>query len=146
VRVPAVALVLLTMLIPAAHASSQDEPLLQAREKVWRAWFANDQATLRALVPEGTWVISAGEPKWKGRAGVLQSAEEFHAAKGRLLRLEFPRTEIQHFGRVAIVYSQYSLELESDGKRTQSAGRVTEVFVQQHGRWVNPGWHTDAEH
>jgi hypothetical protein len=52
---------------------------------------------------------------------------------------------VQHFGGVAIIWSSYVVELEVDGKRSSSSGRVTEIFVWQHGRWTNPGWHTDAE-
>jgi len=119
--------------------------LLKVREAVWRSWFANDVSTLRELVPPGTIVISAGEPDWKHQSEVLQSAVDFQAQGGRLVRLEFPRTEIQRFGEVAILYSQYIVETEMKGKRSISAGRATEVFVLNNGQWINPGWHTDAE-
>jgi Domain of unknown function (DUF4440) len=119
--------------------------LLKVREAVWRSWFANDVSTLRELVPPGTIVISAGEPEWKHQSEVLQSAVDFRAQGGRLVRLEFPRTEIQRFGEVAILYSQYIVETEMKGKRSVSAGRATEVFVLHNGQWTNPGWHTDAE-
>jgi hypothetical protein len=119
--------------------------LLKVREAVWRSWFANDVSTLRELVPPGTIVISAGEPEWKHQSEVLQSAVDFQAQGGNLVRLEFPRTEIQRFGDVAILYSQYIVETEMKGKRSVSAGRATEVFVLHNGQWTNPGWHTDAE-
>ena len=64
---------------------------------------------------------------------------------GKLIRLEFPRTEIQRFGDVAITYSQYLYETEVDGKRSLTSGRVTEIFVLRRGKWTNPGWHTDTE-
>ena len=48
-------------------------------------------------------------------------------------------------GDVAIVYSRYQVETEVGGKRKLSPGRVTEVFVRRHGKWINPGWHTDEE-
>ena len=131
----------------AGQAMSVNEraELLRARETVWRAWFAGDTATVEELVPPETIVISTGEPKWKGQAEVLQGAAKFHADGGKLLRLEFPRTEVQRFGEVAIIYSQYSLELEVGGKRSTSVGRVTEIFVRHNGRWLNAGWHTDSE-
>jgi Domain of unknown function (DUF4440) len=130
-----------------SFAANQDDggQLLKVREAVWRSWFANDANTLRELVPPGTIVISSGEPLWKHQSEVLQSAVDFQAQGGRLIRLEFPRTEIQRFGDVAILYSQYMVETEMKGKRSVSAGRATEVFVLQHGHWTNPGWHTDAE-
>jgi hypothetical protein len=119
--------------------------LLKVREAVWRSWFANDASTLRELVPPGTIVISAGEPLWKDQSEVLQSAVDFQAQGGKLVRLEFPHTEIQRFGEVAILYSKYIVETEMKGKRSVSAGRATEVFVLRNGQWTNPGWHTDAE-
>jgi Domain of unknown function (DUF4440) len=119
--------------------------LLRVREAVWRSWFDNDAKTLRELVPPETIVISAGERRWKHQAAVLQSAAEFRAQGGKLIRLEFPRTEIQQFGEVAILYSAYRVETEMHGKRSISAGRATEIFVLHDGKWTNPGWHTDAE-
>ena len=119
--------------------------ILGAREAVWRAWFADDQTALRELVPRDTIVISAGDSKWKNQADVFEQAEKFHANGGRLIELEFPRTEMQRFGEVAVTYSEYRLEIEEAGKRSKSAGRVTEIFVRRDGKWVNPGWHTDEE-
>lgn len=137
----------LAMLIVSGWATSPDDraELLKVREEVWRAWFANDAKRLEALVPQDTIVISSGEEKWKNQADILQSAAKFHAAGGKLIRLEFPRTEIQRFGDVAITYSQYLYETEVDGKRSLTSGRVTETFVLRHGKWTNPGWHTDTE-
>jgi len=119
--------------------------LLKAREAVWRAWFADDRKALEALVPQDTIVISAGEEKWKNQADILQSAAQFHSTGGRLIRLEFPRTEVQRFGDVAVTYSQYLYETEVAGKRSLTSGRVTEIFVLRQGKWTNPGWHTDTE-
>ena len=137
----------LAMLIVSGWAASPDDraELLKVREEVWYAWFANDTKRLEALVPQDTIVISSGEEKWKNQADILQSAAKFHAAGGKLIRLEFPRTEIQRFGDVAITYSQYLYETEVDSKRSLTSGRVTEIFVLRHGKWTNPGWHTDTE-
>ena len=121
-----------------------DEQLLQVRETVWRAWFAGDTKTLEELIPPGSIVMSGGEEKWKNQADVLHGAAEFHANGGKLVRLEFPRTEVQHFGDVAIVWSQYLAETETNGKRSLDSGRITEIFVRRYGQWTNPGWHTDA--
>ena len=132
----------------AVNVSAQkqdDDQLLRVRETVWRAWFAGDTKTLEDLVPPETIVMSGGEEKWKYQADVLRTSAEFHAHGGRLIRLEFPHTELQHFGEVAIVWSTYILETEVDGKRSSSSSRVTEIFVRQQGRWTNPGWHTDRE-
>ena len=141
-----IAVLVSTLSTANAFGQKQDEAeLLRVRETVWRAWFAGDTKTLEELVPPGTIVMSGGEEKWKYQADVLRTSAEFHAHGGRLIRLNFPRTEVQHFGDVAIVWSTYTLETELDGKRSSSWARVTEIFVRQHGRWTNPGWHTDRE-
>jgi len=124
---------------------TDDIELLQVRERVWRAWFAGDIKTLERLVPPDTIVMSGGEEQWKHQAEVLQTSAEFHAKGGKLLQLEFPRTEIQHYGDVAIVWSSYTLELDVGGKKSGGSSRVTEIFVKKNGKWTNPGWHTDEE-
>jgi hypothetical protein len=96
-------------------------------------------------VPPETIVISSGETQWKHQPEVLRTAAEFQSDGGRLIRLEFPHTEVQRFGQVAILYSKYTVETELHGKRSVSSGRVTEVFVLRDGQWTNPGWHTDSE-
>jgi len=143
-RVSAAIVMLPVLLSSLAGASTSNDELLKAREMVWRAWFAGDTKTLEELVPPETIVMSGGEEKWKNQADVLRTAVEFHAQGGKLLRLDFPRTEVQHFGDVAIVWSSYVVETEVDGKRSSDSGRVTEIFVWQHGQWTNPGWHTDS--
>jgi Domain of unknown function (DUF4440) len=137
----------LVLLIVSGLAAMPDDraELLKAREAVWRSWFANDRKTLEVLVPKDTIVISSGEEKWKNQADIFQSAAKFQADGGKLIRLEFPRTEIQRFGDVAITYSQYLYETEMSGKRSVTSGRVTEIFVLRQGKWTNPGWHTDSE-
>jgi Domain of unknown function (DUF4440) len=90
--------------------------LLHVRETVWRAWFTGDTKTLEGLIPPESIVMIGGEEKWKNQADVLHSAAEFHANGGKLVRLEFPHTEVQHFGDVAIVWSQYLAETETNGK------------------------------
>jgi hypothetical protein len=124
--------------------TTEKDQILAAREAVWRDWFAGDRAALEREVPPETIAISASETNWHNQKEILQSAADFHAAGGKLLRLEFPRTEIQRFGEVAMLYSQYELETETNGKRSVESGRVTEIFVLRDGHWVNPGWHTDA--
>jgi len=130
---------------PRATPQADDAELLQAREQVWRAWFAGDIKTLEQLVPPDTIVMSGGEQQWKHQAEVLRTSAEFHAKGGKLLRLKFPRTEVQHYGDVAIVWSSSTLELEVGGKKSGGSSRVTEIFVKRNGKWTNPGWHTDEE-
>jgi hypothetical protein len=117
--------------------------LLDAREAAWRAFFAGDRATLEKLLPEETLAIEAGDNNWSNRQKILNDAVEF-AKTGRLLKLEFPKTEIQMYGFTAVLYSNYSYELETGGQKINRSGRVTEVFVLRKGQWVNPGWHMDS--
>jgi ketosteroid isomerase-like protein len=135
----------LALLSVAACFAADDTQLLATRVKVWQAWFAGDIDTLKQLVPANAIAISAGDRGWKFQQQILDESAEFHAHGGKLIHLEFPRTQVQHYGNAAFVYSDYRLETEQSGKRSQSAGRVTEVFVFENGRWINPGWHTDHE-
>ena len=137
---------LLATLVPAGQASTPDEQeLLKTREAVWRAWFANDQATLHELVPADTIAINSGEENWEYQPEILQSAIDFQAQGGKLIRLDFPQTEIRRYGDVAILYSHYLYETEVKGKKSVKRGRATEIFVRRNGRWTNPGWQTDSE-
>ncbi len=120
------------------------QQLLATREAAWRAWFNNDRAAMELHFPADTLGINAGEEAWVDQPAVLASAQAFAEQNGRLVRLEFPRTEIQVYRDVAILYSLYLFETEIAGKRQTTSGRATEVFVRRDGRWVNPGWHTDS--
>lgn len=138
-----VSLVMLAGLRLAAGSEDRAE-LLKVRETVWRAWFANDRKTLEELVPAGSIAINSGSRDWDHQAEILQSAADFQSSGGKLMRLEFPRTEVQWFGDVAITYSEYLYETEVKGQVTQHSGRATEIFVRSHGKWTNPGCHTDS--
>ena len=118
--------------------------LLDAREAVWRAYFSNDRATLEKLIPEETIAIGAGDNRWENRNAILEGSAQFAKGGGKLVRLEFPKTEIQVYGSTAMVYSDYLYELETGGQRHKQSGRVTELFVLRNGKWVNPGWHMDS--
>jgi ketosteroid isomerase-like protein len=129
---------------PRALPDPMKKRLLDAREAVWRAYFAGDRATLEKLIPEETVAIEAGHNNWSNRQTILNGSVEFAKRGGKLIKLEFPKTEIQVYGFTAVVYSNYALEMEIGGQKTNQAGRVTEVFVLRNGEWVNPGWHMDS--
>jgi hypothetical protein len=118
--------------------------ILARREAVWRAFFANDRAALEELVPEDTVAINAGEEVWHDRASVLAGAAELAASGAKLVRLEFPRTEIRIYGDTVILYTTYAYELDQQGRRETYSGRGTEVFVDRKGKLVNVGWHLDS--
>jgi ketosteroid isomerase-like protein len=129
---------------PRSLSDQGKKRLLDAREAVWRAYFSNDRAALERLIPEETLTIEASDNNWGNRKAVLAGAEQFAKGGGKLVKLDFPKTEIQVYGNTAVVYSNYSYEIETGGQRYQQAGRVTEVFVLRKGQWVNPGWHMDT--
>ena len=140
-------LLLVAMCHPLYAQNTSNNELMKTRERVWRAFFDGDTETLQQLLPTDTIVISAGSPEWKSQEDVLHESERFHGKRSKLVRLEFPRTEVQRFENVALIYSQYVYETEDGaGKRETTQGRVIEVFVLRGGRWVNPGWHSDKEH
>jgi Domain of unknown function (DUF4440) len=139
-----VAVIVTTVSSPSRVGGSNDDTeLLKTRETVWHSYFINDTKSLQELLPTDTIAINSGSGHWDNQADILHDASDFQSKGGRLIRLEFPRTEIRHYGDVAIIYSEYLYETEMDGKRSVRSGRVTETFVRQHGRWTNPGWHTD---
>jgi ketosteroid isomerase-like protein len=141
---------LLGMCVGGATATAADlsdgerAELLAVRDSAWHAWFGNDQAKLKELLPADALTISAGDPTWRGLAGVLQSAADFAASGSKLTRLAFPRTEVQTYGDTAFVYSLYEFDLDGPQGRRSAAGRATEIFVRQGGRWIHPGWHLDS--
>jgi ketosteroid isomerase-like protein len=132
--------------IPDERASPRDlseaerGELLAAREELWRAWFANDRARLSAILPEETIAMDPGVDAWRDRRAVLDASDDFAKSGATLVSLRFDRTEIQLYGDVAVLYTTYAFETESDGRRDARAGRGTEVFVRRMGRWQNAGW------
>lgn len=129
---------------PRSIGEQMKKRLLDAREAVWRAWFAGDRATLEKLIPQETVAIESGNNNWSNRQTILDGSEQFAKGGGKLVKLEFPKTEIQSYGMAAVVYSNYSYELDQGGQRINQSGRVTEIFVLRNGQWVNPGWHMDS--
>lgn len=128
---------------PGALSPQAKEQLLSAREAVWRAWFTNDQAQLEKLVPADTIVLEGSlDAPFARKPQILEQAQRAAAAGNKLVRLEFPKTEIQVYGTTAIIYTTYLYELETaQGQRQTSTGKATEIFVRRNGAWVNPGWH-----
>ena len=130
--------------LPRPLGDQMKKRLLDAREAVWRAYFSGDRATLEKLIPEETIAIDPGGDTWSNRQAILDGSAQFAKDGGKLIKLEFPKTEIQVFGFTAVVYSNYAYELETGGQKINQSGRVTEVFVLRKGQWVNPGWHMDS--
>ena len=125
-------------------SETETKHLLDAREAVWRAYFAGDATTLEKQLPAELLTLEASGGDWGNRKAVLESSTRFAASGGKLTKLEFPKTEIQAYGFTAIVYSTYIYEVEQSGNRISNSGRVTEVFVYRNGQWLNPSWHMDS--
>lgn len=121
------------------------ERILAKRDAVWRAFFANDRATLEKLIPEEAIAINDGEETWSDRAKIFADARAFAESGGKLVRLEFPKTEIQAYGNTVLIYTTYVYEIEVNGKRSTSSGRGTEMFVRRGDELVNVGWHLDSQ-
>jgi hypothetical protein len=132
------------MSMPATVPSQARQQILDTRESVWRDFFSNDRGALEKLIPEETIAINDGTEKWADRAAILAGAQEFAESGARLVRLEFPKTEMQVYGNVIILYTAYLYEIEKEGKRDITSGRATEVFVRRNGQIVNSGWHLDS--
>jgi ketosteroid isomerase-like protein len=118
--------------------SASKAELLLARERIWRAWFANDSAELARLLPPA--VVAAEGDGWEDRAAIVAGAKGFAASGGKLVRIAFFDTEIATFGTTAIVHARFELELEHGSQRNTRTGRATEIFVRRDGRWINPMW------
>jgi hypothetical protein len=118
--------------------------LLVAREQVWRAFYGKNPEALEKLLGPELVAIQEGQERWESRESMLAIAKQIAAADASLLRLEFPRTEIQVFGDTAILYYTYVFETAAHGESAGvDAGRGTEVFVRRGGRWVDVAWHLD---
>lgn len=118
--------------------------LLSDREAVWWAWFTNDTTRLEQLLAKEVVAINNGDTTWQDRTAVLAGARAFAKTGVKLLRVTFPKTEKQVFGDCAVLYSEYELEFEQNGKQMVRRGRATEVFVWRNDVWQNTGWHLDS--
>lgn len=121
------------------------QQILAKREAVWKAWFANDRPVLERLIPAETIAINSGSKDWSNRDAILANAKAFADSGAKLVRLEFPKTEIQAYGNTVLIYTTYIYETERNGQRTTTTGRGTEMFVRRGDELVNVGWHLDDE-
>ena len=137
---------LFTLVFASTAVSAQTDYafLLKSRDAVWRAWFAGDESALRRYLPENTVAINAGEQNWQNREQIIAAAKQFKKSGARLVKLQFPRTDIREAGNVAVLYSLYIIETELRGRRSKQSGRASEVFVRVGNSWTNPGWHLDS--
>ena len=124
---------------PATLNAQTKQRILETREAVWRAWFANDHAKLEQMIPDEAIAIE-GSSSWENRAAIFESAKKFAESGGKLTRLEFPRTEIQAYGNTVILWTSYSYDTEVNGQKHTSTGNGVETFVRRGRNYVNTGW------
>ena len=130
--------------LPSTVTPEMRQRILTARAAVWKAYFANDRAALEKLIPAEAIAIEDGSEQWSNRAAILAGAKYFADSGAKLVRLEFPKTEMQIYGNAVVIYTTYLYEIEANGKREVKSGRGTEIFVRRGNDLVNTGWHLDA--
>ena len=130
-----------------AIARTLDAPsraaLLAAREQVWRAWFAFDSVQLDRLLPHDGFLAIGGDSVWQNREQTIGGSRAFARSGGRLVSIEFPRTEMQVFGDVVVIYTTFKYTTARAGERRDASGNAVEVFVRKNGVWQNPSWYLD---
>ena len=113
----------------------------KARDKVWRAWFGGDTATLRSVLTPDVMTIDGSARDWQDLNAAMRGSVAFAASGSRLASIEFPRSRVQRFGNVVIVFSTYQLSFDTKTGRTTQTGRASEVFVCRGGVLLNSSWH-----
>ncbi len=141
VRFVCVLLILVAGRVGAQTAPSDVErQILAARDTVWRAWFANDTAVLKRVLPAAVATHEGSTGQWSDRTKTLADARAFAGSGGRLEHLAFANTHVSVNGDAALVTSIYTLVMHGNGRPDTSRGRAVELFVRQNGGWVNPFW------
>lgn len=113
--------------------------VLAARDAIWRAWFANDTVALTRLLPRST---TAGEGGgWETRDEIVEASRRSASSGLRLVAIRFDDTRMHAQGNVVVVFSNYTMELESQGRRSTVTGSASEIFVRTDGVWQNPFWY-----
>ena len=132
---------------PNASASTKPDAIddatrtavLAARDAIWHAWFANDTAALTRLLPRST---TAGEGGgWESRDEIVAGSLRSASSGVRLVSIRFDDTRIHANGNVAVVFSNYTMELDRQSQRNKITGSASEVFVRTDGIWQNPFWY-----
>ena len=124
---------------------AQKQPILAAREAVWRAWYSGDTKRLAELLPPELITLHPGSEKFGSYESIVAGSEQFAKGGGKLVKLTFPRTDFQAYGNTVVIYTTYELVLENGGKTTTERGKATEIFLRRGGKWLNTGWQLAPE-
>jgi len=117
--------------------------LLAARDAAWRAFFTEDPGRLESMLGPELIAIQQSQEKWESKADLIKMAHAIRKQGIKITDIKFPRTEIQLFGDVAVLYYTYVFGTAGNGWAVTDEGRGTEVFVRRDGKWVDVGWHLD---
>jgi ketosteroid isomerase-like protein len=126
--------------VATSFSAADQRELDDVRRGVWVAWFGGDTASLRRVLGPELLAMDGGGTSWRGLEPTIASSADFAARGGKLVSVRFDSATTHRFGNVAVMFSLYALETESNGARSASHGRATEVFVRTAGRWVHTSW------
>ncbi len=116
--------------------------LLDLRESIWRAYFNNDSRVLQQTLRPDFIRLDEEVAGFKKRDDLLYQARKLAEGGVKLLNLDFPHTELRVFEQTAILFSDFRLELESNGQRLAPVtGHTTETFILRDGKWYGASWH-----
>jgi len=119
--------------------------LLDTRDAVWRAYFANSRPDLETMLADELVAVGPDSDRIDNRDAVIAASQQFVQGGGKLVKLDFPSSEIQVYGNTAIIYSRYDVQTERGGQQHAMRGRVSETFVFRNKRWVNTAWQMTAD-
>ena len=127
-----------THLVPRADLK---KTLMDLRESIWRAWFTNDSAFLRHTLRPDMVAADDQQGGLKTREDILADTKKFADSGAKILKLEFPHTEIRIFEQTAILVSDFRWEGQADGKTIGPVtGHTTDIFIYRDGKWYESGW------
>ena len=61
--------------------------------------------------------IDSDSEEWSDRKTIFAHAQAFADSGSKLVKLEFPKTEMQIYGNTVLIYTTYVYEIERNGQR-----------------------------
>jgi len=94
--------------------------LLEDRQAIWQAWFTNDRSRLELLLPNSVIAITNGDTTWQDRSAVLGGRRGVCAQRRKNWSASPFENRKAVYGDVAILYSTYVAELETEGPQVRA--------------------------
>jgi uncharacterized protein (TIGR02246 family) len=105
----------------------------QAQQQFWMALKGKDKQAFEYLLAEDFVLRSPGQTN-QGRATFIDSLTSFPA---QVRSVGSDNLEVHVWGNIAVVTGVQSAQIElADGQEKADRVAITNVFQQQHGRWV----------